>query len=84
MKDCPKENAMRREGKQVPHKGSGLLGNSHLERYSEFGKFSPGFVGSYEIFSGVGKVDCELELLNEWHWCVRFSMSLSYRRVLGI
>jgi len=47
-----------------------------------FGKFSPGFVGSYEIFSEVGKVACELELLNEWYRCIWLSMSLGYRRVL--
>jgi len=58
--------------------------NFHLERCSEFGKFSPGFIGSYEILGGVGKVACDLELLNEWYWCMRFSMSLGCRKVLEI
>lgn len=34
-------------------------------RCSEFEKFNPGWVGFYETMSGIGKVLCEQEWLNE-------------------
>lgn len=53
--------------------------NSHLYMCKKFGKFSPSFVGSYEIFSVSGKVTSELDLLTSGS--IRFSISLGYQSV---